>query len=268
MGLGNFLLIAGSICDFTALAFCSQITVGVLGALTMFFNLWVTSFYFQEKVGKLEYIATLLIISGCIVCVIASSQETKIVHTVGQVMVLYRTIPSTIFLATIGVVIFFLRLIVKFWNHADHKKLHSFCHPASAGFAGSLGVLFGKYIAEILHGILKYSEIKTAFSYLVNDIETILVVVFLFGSFYLHLRWLNQGLAANEGDVLVIIPTSQVCWVIGSVSGGAVVFREMHHMTMYRNITFIVGVLMAITGVLILTRRKIKNFPITGDQDV
>lgn len=257
---GIMLLITGSICDFVALAFCSQITVGVLGALSMVINLWVTSLYLREPVGKLEYISTSIIITGCLICVISSSQQTKIVYTVSQIMLLYRNINSFIFLVIGVVVIAILRLTVRFTDRSRHPHLHRFCHPASAGLVGSQGVLFGKYTAEMIHSLMVHGTLYRAFSHPINVLETIVVIPSLFVTIFLQLRWLNQGL--HHFDALITVPTFQVCWVMGSVSGGVVVFQEMERLGLVHQLLFFFGVVMAIVGVLLMAQRKVPDQPI------
>lgn len=203
---------------------------------------------------------TIIIVIGCAACVFASSKEKKVLNTVNEIMVMYRSRDTIIFLISFSLIILFLRLVVsnffsKFFDWFSVRKspkLHRFSHPASAGLVASLGVLFAKYMAEIVHSIIKDTQTKTAFSHAHNVIETVIVCILLFLTIFLQVRWLNHGL--ENFNAQLSTPTFQVCWVIGSVSGGAVVYHEMAKMDRSRNTLFLIGAIMAIGGVFMMSQ--------------
>merc|ERR1711994_1068485 len=112
----------------------------------------------------------------------------------------------------------------------------------------------------MIHSLMVHGSLYRPFSHPANVLETIVVIPSLFLTIFLQLRWLNQGL--HYFDALITVPTFQVCWVFGSVSGGVVVFQEVEHLGILPKVMFFFGVIIAVAGVLLMAQRKVPDQPI------
>lgn len=129
----------------------------------------------------------------------------------------------------------------------QHLRLfHGFCFAAAGGLAGSCSVLFGKSIAEL---------IKPGFTHgnhgAWEEYQTYLIIVAMVCTLLVQMKGLNSGLAFHPA--VYIVPVYQSFWIMGSIVGGSVYFKEFDAMKPLNVAMFCVGVLTCILGVFILT---------------
>jgi len=129
----------------------------------------------------------------------------------------------------------------------QHLRLfHGFCFAAAGGLAGSCSVLFGKSIAELIKpGFTKGHHNAW------EEYQTYLIIVAMVCTLLVQMKGLNSGLAFHPA--VFIVPVYQSFWIMGSIVGGSVYFKEFDDMKGLNVAMFCIGVLTCVLGVFILT---------------
>jgi len=126
------------------------------------------------------------------------------------------------------------------------RLLHGFCKSAAGGLAGSCSVLFGKSVAEIVKPCFTDGDGSGFGKY-----QTYLVILAMAGTLVVQMKGLNEGLEFHPA--VFVVPVYQTFWIMGSIIGGGVYFKEFEGMEALKFAMFATGVCLAITGVYVLT---------------
>lgn len=124
--------------------------------------------------------------------------------------------------------------------------LHGGFYAAAGGLAGSCSVLFGKSVAEIVKPGITDGDGSGWGRY-----ETYLIIMAMSVTLYFQMKGLNGGLAFHPA--VFVLPVYQTCWIMGSIVGGGVYFREFEDMSTLQMTMFCLGVATCIGGVFVLT---------------
>jgi hypothetical protein len=139
------------------------------------------------------------------------------------------------------------------------EKCHRFSFAAVAGTMGAQSVLLCKCCAVMLQDTL--AGTTNMFLY-----PTTYAVLFGVGvSVYFQVKWLNDGLL--QYDALFILPVFQAFWILVSVISGMIYFDEFREVfrTPKSAILFPLGVLLSISGVVLLSQRTDGSSHIRAD---
>jgi len=133
--------------------------------------------------------------------------------------------------------------IIKLVDFLPEKQrtLHATLYASLAGSVGAQSILFGKCVAEMA------KHPSDAFASVAFYLVLICMGLTLFG----QLRFLNQGLIHH--DALIIVPIYQTFWVMVSIIAGGIYFKEIQSFNALSGIIFSVGVIIALSGVFMLT---------------
>lgn len=128
----------------------------------------------------------------------------------------------------------------------ERHMAHAFLYAALSGTVGAQSVLFGKTVAEFI------KNPSSAF----GSYELYIVLLLMIFTLILQLRFLNLGLCYHPA--LLVVPIYQTFWVVVSIMGGGIYFKEFQHFDAKSGIMFGVGVMIAIGGVHFLTYYRAK----------
>lgn len=126
------------------------------------------------------------------------------------------------------------------------RLFHGFCKAAAGGLAGSCSVLFGKGVAEIVKPCFTDND-GSGFTHY----QTYLIILAMAGTLVIQMKGLNGGLEFHPA--VFVVPVYQTFWIMGSIIGGGVYFKEFEGMKALSFAMFVIGVLLSIVGVYILT---------------
>ena len=262
--IGLLLVMFASLADVIALCFAPQSLIAPLGALTMVSNVVFAPLLLHEKIGVRDLIATAVILSGSIVCVIFGAHEDKI-YTISELFGLFADGRFVAYAVCVGVGVtgffFMLQLFAQQEELAKtsqaeplselQRRLQRFGYPAIAGGIGAQSVLFAKCTVELMINTGRHNG--NAFSYW----QTYFILVCVFGTIFLQIKWLNDGLI--RFDTSYIVPVFVSFWIILSVMSGMIFFKEYAGMSWTQIGLFGVGVAFTIGGVVLLSFRPITN---------
>eukprot|EP01084_Bolivina_argentea_P136551 240486_1 len=268
---GLFLVIVGAVFDFLALGYAPQSVVAPMGSLTLVVNVMLSPCMHHEKPSLKTLISTAIIISGAVVTVISSPRPDS-VESMTQVFELYKTVSFLVYaifccgfiLIGFALTRYFLHLSTKYAQIYKEKyfKFHRFIIGAIAGLAGAQSVLFAKSVATLLIQSIKNEHGEgVMFVYW----QSYLLIVGLFGTIYLQIKWLNDGL--KSFSALHITPLFQAFWTSVGVIGGLTVYREFESMDLWQMIIFPMGVIVTIIGVICLAMQGKQEQYDTNDME-
>jgi len=126
------------------------------------------------------------------------------------------------------------------------RLFHGFCKAAAGGLAGSCSVLFGKGVAEIVKPCFTDNDGSGFTRY-----QTYLIIFAMTGTLVIQMKGLNGGLEFHPA--VFVVPVYQTFWIMGSIIGGGVYFKEFEGMEALNFAMFVIGVILSIVGVYILT---------------
>ena len=153
-----------------------------------------------------------------------------VVYSTAALFALYRTTEFGVYAATIFLSVV-VSLFVIHWmerrlrvygpNHAKYLavfKLHRFSYAAVSGIVGSQSILFAKTSVELVMDTANGGHL-----FLLDPVAYV-ILLSMGGTVTLQIYWLNCGLA--RWDALYNVPVFQSFWILVSVIGGGVFYRE------------------------------------------
>jgi uncharacterized membrane protein len=253
--LGMLLIALASVFDFTALAFGPQSVIAPLGALTMVCNAYIAPAMHGEKLSRLVFISTVIIVAGCAISVMAASHD-NIICTIDTLFALYWTkrfyIYAFIFFAIVISTLLFLRRADRLSmdkslsnEYARVYAVHRIGYAFLSGLFGAQSVLFARTVSEMIVGSVRGGRMFLAYP------GTYAVVMSLVLCIVLQIYFLNIGLSRFES--LYNVPTFTSTWIVGTAIGGAVFYGEVKDFTLKQAILFPLGVCTCVIGVLLLS---------------
>jgi uncharacterized membrane protein len=255
--LGLLLIVFGAIADFAALTFAPQSLVAPLGSLTLVSNIILSPIILKEVVTTRDIIATLTIVSGCIVAVAFASHDNG-VHQLEQ---LYASFYRTAFLFYAVAVIVFMVFVFVMIHHYEaiendpvrytsaKESWHRLSYPALSGTIGAQSVLFAKCLVEMIVDAVHSSQ-----SRFYERWQSYLIIAALIVCIVLQIKWLNDGLI--RFDASFEVPVFQAFWVVLSVTSGMIFYREYSTMDVPQLCLFFLGVTITVTGVVMLSHGR------------
>lgn len=209
--LGLLLIVFGAIADFAALTFAPQSLVAPLGSLTLVSNIILSPIILKEVVTMRDIIATLTIVSGCIVAVAFASHDNG-VHELDQ---LFASFYRTAFLVYAAAVIAFMIVVFIAILHFEKiendpvrytpgkESWHRLAYPALSGTIGAQSVLFAKCLVEMIVDAVHSPKSRFWVRW-----QSYLIILALIACIVLQIKWLNDGLL--RFDASFEVPVFQV----------------------------------------------------------
>jgi len=259
--IGFVCIVVGSLFDFVALGFGAQSVVAPLGSLTLVANMFFAQFFHGERLGSRDVIATMVILFGCVFSVAFASHKNEI-WGLDELMALYNTPRFALYASIIFLILFigsicvrYFERIVKVYGLKSRRykaifKYHRFSYSFLSGVAGAQSVLFAKSLDELLVGSFNGNS-----KVFLAHMGSYLIAGGMLVSIFLQIYWLNCGLA--RWDALYVVPVFQAQWIVFSVIGGGVFYKEFDGFTGLQASAFLFGVFLTVLGVYFLSQRGV-----------
>eukprot|EP00935_MAST-01C_sp_MAST-1C-sp1_P001897 g1897.t1 len=266
--IGLSFVIVGSCGDIVALLFAPQSVVMPVGALTLVLNIAIAHFIMGESFDKNDMMATVLIVIGaCNVAVaygvLGENQVRE--FSLNDLMEMYRKWMMLLYMVGVAGIISSLfwvlrrcevraRLVFEGTPVDPASQLHRWhpiCYAGMSGIFGSCSVLMAASMMQLIKTTFRgENQFKSYEGYLI----LVLMVAFI----ALQTHFLALGL--KYFDSLFIVPVFQCFFIIFSILGGAIYFRELDDFTGPQWALFLVAVGITLCGILLMSSRKMTIF--------
>ncbi len=254
--LGLSLIVVGALADFAALTFAPQSLVAPLGSLTLVSNIILSPIILKEIITSWDIFATLTIVCGCIISVAFASHD-DVVYSNNELFDFFIRWPFLIYISLVIIFMTMCFIAMKHYEKIEHdsqrysskeESWHRLTYPAISGTVGAQSVLFAKCFIEML---VNTFEGRGAFylrwpAYFIIMAMTVCIV--------LQVKWLNDGLI--RFDAAFEVPVFQAFWVVLSVASGLVFYNEYRGMNDLQKGLFAFGIVVTVTGVIMLSRGR------------
>lgn len=252
-------VVFGAIADFGALAFAAQSLLTPVGGFTVVANCWFARICLNERLSRKDAIATVLITIG-IIMIATSGDKGDTCYTMEEMVELYGE-PSFI-----GYVIFVVasaaglfafhkyanRIKARYgpWSsqYSKLKRLHMISYPVQSGILGAQSILFAKSTAELIKATARGHNQFVFFGFYA-------ILSMLIFTIVSQLHWL--AVALKHADALFVIPIFQSFFIIISIVGGGVYFKELDNLTQTNTAVFCAGVMVMMSGIYMLAQRSL-----------
>jgi len=249
--LGFAALLIGNIIDFLAFGLAPASLLAPLGALSLVWNLFMSSYMLNEKYDRNDVLAVSLIFFGTTVTVLYSNHHERVysletlrdLYHKGRMMTYFIIVPSL--LAAHYYVIRYVEdknMQGPIWRLAE---LIAWC--GFAGITGGQSVLFAKSTVELLKDAARGDDVFF-------HLDTYVIICALIGCLLTQITFLNG--AMKRFDQLYVMPVYQSYWIISGVIGGLVYFGEWEEFTQFQINMFTIGTIITLLGLYVLTKKE------------
>lgn len=258
--LGLALFTLGNFGDVVGLAFTPQSVITPIGSVSLVSNLIFAHLLLGEKLDRRTLGAVGLILIG-VLCIVSSSSASQkcsgsdveeLISRWTQPLFLVFAVILAIFQGTLFVSVRMTekRMQGSIRNLAPplRRRLRLF-YPLIAACFASWTVLLTKSIGELVLTSVR------AQSMLFMRWEALFIFMALLISIPCQVVYINKGLAYFEA--LFVVPIFYSCWVIMSITMGALFWGEFHGFLEWQLAIFFVGVALDVAGGSMLQARKI-----------
>jgi len=254
-------MIVGNIIDFMAFGLAPASLLAPLAALSLVWNLGVSSHVLHEEYDRNDVMAVLLIFIGTGITVLYSSHEEQ-AYSLDDLMTLYTEprmkwyyilcpflLGSHYYATVVGEK---YRLEGSMWKLVDLVGWAGF-----AGMTGGQSILFAKSTVELIKDAAHGQDVFW-------HIQTYLIIVMLVICLLTQITFLNG--AMKRYDQLYVMPIYQSYWIIFSEISGLVYFGEWETLSPKQVRFFILGTIITLAGLFQLTKKENHNLQSTGPQ--
>lgn len=265
--LGLSLIVLGAIADFLALTFAPQSLVAPLGSLTLVSNIILSPIILKEVITSWDIFATLTIVLGCIISVAFASHADK-VYPNDELFSFYLQWPFLVYAALVISFMVICFIAMKHYEAIERDRIrytpleeswHRLTYPAISGTIGAQSVLFAKCLVEMVVNAFDGRGL-----FLVRW-QAYLIILAMAACIVFQIMWLNDGLL--RFDAAFEVPVFQAFWVVLSVCSGLIFYNEYEGMTIEQNVLFGVGIVITVSGVIMLSRGRKVQRPGHDDSD-
>jgi drug/metabolite transporter (DMT)-like permease len=261
---GFLIFLSGQIMNMLSLGYASQPLVATVSSFQLVTNAVFAHLIFQERFGRMDFIATIMILFGSLGAVLSIPDPLSPNYTVGDLQQLSWA-PSFIgWLAGVVILIVGLLAVLKLSSsYVSSKRSHLsafeflifhvsdnlvFVYALLAAALGSVVQLLAKGTMQLLR-LTFDGETQLEF------VSTWVLIVCLLVCAITNVHFLN--LALREADSLTVIPTYFVLNTALTVVGGLIFFETYHQFSTRSFSLFISSVLFTLCGVLVITKQKL-----------
>lgn len=262
------IFICGNLANIVALTLGTQSVIASLVVLSLVFNAIFASLLLKgEKVQPIDILGIFIIIVG-IVLVVVFGPKNGVSYTTDELLNLWTKTPfviyySIVFAAVLGLIV--LNHIVEKRNTrvdesgkpvtiyrtiTPKEKLIGFSYAILPAILSSFNALFSKVLGEIILKSIKEANQFVEWS----PYFFIFLFAIVDGAQVVYLQR-----ALRSYSALFIVPLYQSCLTIFGVATGGIYFEEFNEfrtLSIHRPILFTCGLLIAIAGVAVLSKRK------------
>ena len=273
-------VIMGALCDFASLSFAPQSVVMPVGSLTLVANVFFAHFWLGEKLGTTDIIGTSFIVGGAVLIAVAygalgKTASEHVFYDADDLVELYHRWVVFFFgitvLGILGGFFYVMKKAERLVEEGKQKteeymgllaKVHPISYAAVAGIFGSFSVTFGVF--SLNFSVRLNSPVNTnntsstgkAIGELLaatssdekgNQFEEPFMYVFLFCmivTILMQTHYLAHGL--EFFDALFIVPVFQCFFIVLSIMGGALYWKEMASFNASQWTLFPIGVLVTL----------------------
>lgn len=253
--MGFLLLLTGSIMDFVAFGLAPASLLAPLAALSLVWNMLSAPCFLNERLDLYQILSTLVIFAGAVVTVVFSSHTSPLYTLEGlkalylrKAMIIYSAVFPTLAAAHVITIELIEMQPKERRQYGTLKRLHMIGYAGTAGLVGGQSIIFAKSTMEILKAA--YNGVQG----LGSSGETYLIVSAMLFCLLIQITYLNGAL--KEYDSLSVVPIYQAYWIVSGVVGGLVYFDEIQTFTDIQLGIFCLGIIITMTGVALLARRK------------
>ena len=249
---------------FLTLWYLPQAVVAVLGTWTLVANLFFAVFLLDEKIGRRDLLATVLIFSGTSIAVYSYRSDGS-QYTASQ---LWSFLHEASFQGFVMFIIILLiadlvwlirestprRILVRISRESvrQRKRSRSISYIFAASIVNTLVMLLGKCVAALAS--VAWYEQQSVYLMITSDSGVFLFIFVACGLVcILNVHLVNKAL--ESGDALVIVPAYFVLGLVFKVTSGIIFFQDYLSMTYSNMVSFSLGCLVNVVGVYVTFRR-------------
>mmetsp|Transcript_12156 Transcript_12156/g.19759 ORF Transcript_12156/g.19759 Transcript_12156/m.19759 type:complete len:428 (-) Transcript_12156:85-1368(-) len=259
--VGFVCMVVGNIIDFLAFGLAPQSLLAPLGALSLVWNLFMSSFLLDEQYNRNDIGAVILIFIGTGITVIYSNHTEKS-YSLQELRDLYykpRMYAYFFFVPALLALHYAMldqppkkNLRGTFWKLVE---LVGWC--GFAGITGGQSILFAKSTVELLKDASHGDDVFL-------HLDTYIIIAMMTICLFTQISFING--AMKRFDQLYVMPIYQSYWILSGVVGGLVYFGEWEDFTPFQINMFIFGTLITFVGLYVLTKKENHNLNSTGPQ--
>jgi hypothetical protein len=252
--------------------FAPQSVVMPVGALTLVLNIAIAHFMMGEKLEKNDIIATFFIVVGAVNVAVSYGvlgENGTQDYSLDDLLLMYRTWSMFIYmLGVAGVVLSLFAILRRCEKTAEipmeagaaapsHRlrsilrRWHPVCYAGMSGIFGSCSVIMAASTMQLLKTTFKGTN-------QFKRVETYLILIAMIAFIMMQTHFLALGL--KYFDSLFIVPVFQCFFIIFSIFGGAIYFRELDSFTVPQWVLFLLAVGVTLGGILLMSSREMEVF--------
>lgn len=257
--IGLVLNIFGGLIDVGSLAFAPQSLIAPVASSSIVFNIIFSKVMHKKPFHIKTILSSIILIVGATLTIIAGPKGEDI-ESSSDILKFFISISTIIYIIIIILILIVLYNVTKKLDIMESnvevygikfRLLHRLLYPVMSGIIGSFALLFGKSVSKL-------------FLFMIEDKEYInFLYIFIFAvgvvlTTYFNIKWLNKGLKRFE--TAHVYPIKKATWIICSMIGGLVVYREHEEFEdgdNYRIVLFIFGMIIIFFGIIVLSFIKI-----------
>lgn len=256
--IGTTIFLSGSLLNFASFAFAAQSMLASLESIQFVTNLLFGKLILGAEVTRPMLLGTFLTVAGTIFTVQFSSKK-KVKLGSEELKVLYSNPIYTAFLCCMVVLLVLLHLVYE--NYEKHQRSNSpkknsdiimpLTYSIWSAIFGTQSVVQAKVLAE-LFAVQSSGDENIFESWLIY-----FTIVMWVLTVCVWLKRLNDALSKFE--TLFIIPLLQCSFIFFAIVSGGIFFREFDDFTSLQWLGFWSGVLVMLSGLVLLTPSRAKT---------
>ncbi|GBG32869.1 Magnesium transporter NIPA2 [Hondaea fermentalgiana] len=258
---GFVCMLLGNILDFFAFGMAPQSLLAPLAALSLVWNLYMSSYMLEESYDRNDINAVALIFLGTAITVIFSNHHEQ-GYTLDTLRELYRKPRMYVYFIIVPLLLGLHYYLIHYVSERNLQgtfwkllELTGWC--GFAGITGGQSVLFAKSTVELLKDAAQGDDVFL-------HLDTYLIICAMVACLLTQITFLNG--AMKRFDQLYVMPMYQSYWIISGVVGGLVYFGEWEESTTTQINMFVLGTCITLSGLVVLTRKENHSLNSTGPQ--
>ncbi|CAK9111417.1 Probable magnesium transporter NIPA8 [Durusdinium trenchii] len=258
---GFSLTLLGSVIDFLAFGMAPQSLLAPLAALSLVWNLGMSSYLLNEQYDKNDVVAVCLIFCGTALTVVYAAHKEHS-YSLEMLLDLYHKPRMYAYCLLIPALLGGHYALLRYV--AEHKLSGQFwklCELIGwcgvAGITGGQSILFAKSTVELLKDAAQGQDVFW-------HLDTYVIIACMVGCLLTQITFLNG--AMKRFDQLYVMPVYQSYWIISGVIGGLVYFGEYQEFDQTQINMFFLGTVVTLAGLFVLTKKSNHSLEGTGPQ--
>ncbi|KAJ9469002.1 putative magnesium transporter NIPA4 [Diplonema papillatum] len=296
--LGIGCMILASVLDMVALPFVPLSRVAALGASTIVANIIITPLFLKEKLTGHDIVGCIITVAGtAIACYWGASGESDLDSYC--ILLYFEEGMFIAFISVVFGALAVLLYFVEGFRRMEHKafaagivggpgqpdqfeaiwihenldvvlalpkdphfifvtnlgpQFYPCVHATFGGVIGAQSVMFAKAVVLFLGNAARAEETGSSVGYMfLFLIPTVLCVMF-------QIKFLNIALKIYR-DAIFILPVYQAWWICTGVGSGLIFYKEYRDINGGAIAAFVCGLLLALSGLVVLAKRKSRTDP-------